>query len=204
MREDLYARRYENAKALTNKHSSSTPSHIGYKQALEKLYTRILKLQMTVYCYCVKNVVSRQGLDFIKWNDWQGLVDEIREKEQFFTAINEDWRDMKYDEECVAAEKRHREVSDRWHRLDAHIAGLREAVEAARKERDLTGILDWLSQVDHSIIHNAALDKHKEGTGEWLVSGNRQFEAWKESPSSLLWLHGKGKIPIQQVQTHTG
>lgn len=49
----------------------------------------------------------------------------------------------------------------------------------------------WLGLPDPSTNYHAALDRRHSETGLWLVNG-QQFDEWKSSASSLMWLHGKG------------
>ncbi|KAF8499924.1 hypothetical protein JB92DRAFT_2677543, partial [Gautieria morchelliformis] len=50
-------------------------------------------------------------------------------------------------------------------------------------------IYKWLSAPEHLSKHRNARKKRQETTGLWFVQGE-QFEEWKESPRSFLWLHG--------------
>ena len=188
MREDLYFRRYE---SKTGKQELSLPSHAAYKDALEMLYRQILRFQATSYCYYAHNAAFRLGLDVIMWNGWDTLLEEIQKQESAFGAVNDNWRDMKYDEECLAAEKRHQEALRSWEAIGTDVSGLREAIEDAQAEKKRTGLLDWLCAVDPSEMYNAASDKRESGTGAWLVKDGEEFKVWKETPRSLLWLHGK-------------
>jgi len=108
VREHLYQRRHESDTA--DRDSSFVPC-VAYKSALEALYRQILRFQATAYCYFEKNTAFRLGLDTIAWNDWDTLLDQIREKEREFLAVSELLRDTKYDEECSAARARHQESS---------------------------------------------------------------------------------------------
>ncbi|KAK4119292.1 ankyrin [Parathielavia appendiculata] len=196
MWEELYIRRYESPKLLPTEASSrdssfASLSHGEYKTALGSLYKEILRFQLTSYCYYSNNAAFRLGLDVIKWNDWSKLLDDVREKEGVFAAVSAIWRDMKYDEECAALDARHREAMLRWDAIGADVTGLRKAVEDAQKEKKRAKLLDWLCNIDPSETHNAARAKHEKGTGDWLVRHNEQFQAWREQPGSLLWLHGK-------------
>ncbi|KAI0383348.1 ankyrin [Hypomontagnella monticulosa] len=188
MREDLYTRRYESS---TSGQTPPSMSHTVYKEALEGVYRKILKFQAAGYLYYAKNAALRLGLDVVKWNGWNEMLGEIRERERNFTAVAQIWRDMKYDEECTATERRHHETIQRWDDIGVDVSGLRKAVEKAQGERKRTDLLSWLCKVDPSASHNLARDKHVSGTGDWLVRDSEQFRTWNMSPSSLLWLHGK-------------
>ena len=58
--------------------------------------------------------------------------------------------------------------------------------QAADRTRD---ILQWLSPVDPSISHEAALEIHQPGTNDWFLS-NDEFNNWRHAKDPLLWLTG--------------
>jgi hypothetical protein len=58
-------------------------------------------------------------------------------------------------------------------------------------------IHQWLSPPDPSSSHKAACKRRQPTTGAWFVEG-RQFEEWKISPNSFLWLHGIRKYIFSQ------
>lgn len=49
----------------------------------------------------------------------------------------------------------------------------------------------WLGVPDPSTNYHAALEKRHPETGLWLLNG-QDFNNWKSSTSSLMWLHGNG------------
>ncbi|KAJ7503922.1 hypothetical protein B0H11DRAFT_2222008 [Mycena galericulata] len=49
---------------------------------------------------------------------------------------------------------------------------------------------DWLKAADVGRNQKAAEDRHHPGTGKWFLEGTPEFQQWKYSPHSLLWLHG--------------
>jgi hypothetical protein len=188
MREDLYFRRYE---SKTDKQELSHPFHTAYEDTLEMLYRQILKFQAKSYCYYTNNAAFRLGLDVIKWNEWDTLLEDIKKQEAVFVRVSETWRDMKYDDECLAVEKRHQETLYHWEAIGSQVSGLREAVEDNEAETKRIKLLDWLCEIDPSTIYNSASDKRESGTGDWLVEESNEFETWKNASASLLWLHGK-------------
>ena len=58
---------------------------------------------------------------------------------------------------------------------------------------DRLKVLEWLAPLDQSKVQNAALDSREPDTGAWFLEGE-SFEAWTNSPSSLFWLYGSGKL----------
>ncbi|KAK3689356.1 ankyrin repeat-containing domain protein [Podospora appendiculata] len=178
MREELYSRRYE-----SNGDSDDFPASVSHLASS--------KFQATSYCYYAKNSAFRLGLDVIKWNDWESMLVEIKERERVFSSIADVWRDAVYNDEFAAAETRHQEIMRRWGSVRKDVSGLRKAIEEAQMEEKRLELLSWLCSLDPSENHNAALDRHEDGTSVWLVEESREFEIWKQAPGSLLWLHGK-------------
>ncbi|KAL6823215.1 ankyrin repeat-containing domain protein [Trichoderma camerunense] len=190
MREELYVRRYE---LKPSEGQSFQQSHREYKIGLEQLYRQILKFQVTTYCYFTKDSASRLCLDITKRNDWGHLIDEIREQDTLFAKLATSWRDIQYDDECLAAENRHQKAMSLWFAIGENVSSLARAVKDAHEQKDRIELLRWLCNIDHTELYNGARGKHKGGTGEWLLDRSETFKAWEESmiSKSFLWLHGK-------------
>ncbi|PON28927.1 hypothetical protein TGAM01_v202035 [Trichoderma gamsii] len=184
MREELYVDCYESG---TGGHESFRQSHNQYKAALEKLYRHILRFQVTVYCYYTNVSALRFAQDSIKWHSWEQLVNELRDQESNFTAIEEKWRDIQRREEHLAVKNRQQTTNNT---LSAQLSVSQKAFDSAT-EKEYEELLHWLCDVDHSAMHNAARDRHETGTNEWLISDSEEFKAWETGDRSLLWLHGK-------------
>jgi hypothetical protein len=195
MWEELYTRRYE-ATATDDRGSRDASlaavSHVEYKNALELLYKEILRFQVSSYCYYANHTASRLGRDVVKWDDWDTLLEDVRQRERVFRDVCDIWRDMRYDEECAGADERHRESMRRWDAVGDEVTALRNAVEDAHRDQKRAKLLDWLCDIDPSAAYNAARDKHEEGTGDWLIKDSEQFWDWETEPGMFLWLHGKG------------
>ena len=66
-------------------------------------------------------------------------------------------------------------------------------------------ILQWLSPVDPSISHEAALKIRQAGTNNWFLSC-KEFENWRDSQNSFLWLSGRpgsGKTILMSSAIHS-
>ncbi|KAL6695652.1 ankyrin repeat-containing domain protein [Trichoderma pleuroticola] len=187
MREELYYRRYKSCDSI----SGSEMVHDDYKRTLEAQYREILRFQMTSYCYYANNGAFRLGLDIVKWNDWDTLMDKVHEKNQVFTQVSEIWRDMQYDEECATAESRHHEIMKNWGTTNISISSLQKVIQDANAQDSRQDLLRWLSDADPTAFYNANRDMHENGTGEWLLQESPEFRAWKHNSSSFLWIHGK-------------
>ncbi|KAI1307434.1 ankyrin repeat-containing domain protein [Xylaria venustula] len=186
--EDLYARFYE---SKTDQLKTLLPTHVAYREALEKLYREILKFQITAYCYYSSNSASRLGQDTVKWNEWEILLREITNKESVFSKVCKDFEDDEYHSELLAAKERHQEAMHGWQSMGMDLSELRKAVQDAQKDKMRDKFLQWLSTFDPSGMYNAARDKHQSGTGDWLMRDSKEFKTWESTASSLLWLHGK-------------
>jgi hypothetical protein len=68
-------------------------------------------------------------------------------------------------------------------------AATQAAIAAHRMDEYCDKIIQWLSTTDPSVNHHAACEKHQPTTGEWLIK-RADFEEWKWTRNSLLWLHG--------------
>lgn len=192
MREELYHRRYESRGSI----GGFELLHDDYKEILEALYREILRFQMTSYCYYANNGAFRLGLDIVKWNDWDVLMDKVHEKNQVFIQVSEIWRDMQYEEECVTAKGRHEEIMQNWGTTNISISSLQKVIQDANEQKGRQDLLSWLSNADPTLFYNTNRDMHENGTGEWLLQESPEFRVWKDSSGSFLWIHGKGTSKI--------
>lgn len=192
MWESLYIRRRQ------SKPNGNGPTYvldvdsITYKDSLEMLYQHILRFQITGYCYYANDTALRFSQDLVQWNEWDTLLNKIRDQEATFATINSTWRDSTFADECSAAERRHEEAMCQWQCVGKDVSGLLDAIRKARKEKKRSKLLQWLCSVDPSEAYNAARDKHIGGTSDWLLKESEEYENWEKTPSSLLWLRGKG------------
>ncbi|KAL7916610.1 ankyrin repeat-containing domain protein [Trichoderma velutinum] len=173
MREELYFECYESG---THNHERFRQSHTQYKTALERLYIYILRFQATACYHYSKSSALRHGLDAVKWKDWAPLVDEVREQERNFAAVEELWRDIQRYTEHLTTVKTFSEMN---------------AKLSAIEDQEFADLLRWLCDVDPSSMYNTGLDRHEAGTCEWLIKDSEEFKTWETSDGSLLWLHGK-------------
>jgi hypothetical protein len=190
IREDLYHRSHK------NDHDGDRPlsdMYSTYKSALGELYQEILRYQITCYCYYSQSKAHRLGSDLIKQYNWNELAKRIYPKEEkMASVISEFKRDKQYEEESNAAEQRHQEMIDDLTAIGADILDLRNMVKAANGEEVRQEFLRWLCDIDPSGMYNTACNKHEDGTSEWLIKKNKDFEMWMKRPRSFLWLHGIG------------
>ncbi|KAI0918812.1 hypothetical protein AcV7_006938 [Taiwanofungus camphoratus] len=50
-------------------------------------------------------------------------------------------------------------------------------------------ILNWLTQLDHSVHHNEVNAKQQRDTGNWFLDID-EYKSWQKTSNSILWLHG--------------
>jgi hypothetical protein len=101
MREDLYSRQ-----TLLSRKSD----HQEYRDTLKELYVRVLKFQARAICYFSKQHIFRQGLDLVRWDDWDSLAGDISKQEDVFKSVYEIWKDSLAQEESAALSRRHQEI----------------------------------------------------------------------------------------------
>lgn len=198
VRENLYRRRYKEKIDFANKEEFA-PSHIVYRDALKSLYVKILSFLMTNICFLSKGTVQRNTSDMIKWTKWDELLADVKSQDVAFKSVEEQWRDVKYQEECELQESRHEERLAALNAAKVEISRVYQAILQTQNDHKRVALLEWLSTVDPSANYNTGRDKHEDSTGEWLVKST-EFEDWKLSKSSLLWLHGKGRINLTMIQ----
>ena len=81
--------------------------------------------------------------------------------------------------------------------LDIHakqsdiLESIRDDIKQSQSDQEHQRILKWLgkSVPDPSQEHNAARDKHENGTGSWLVDSD-ELKSWATKKNSFLWLNG--------------
>ncbi|KAL6690781.1 ankyrin repeat-containing domain protein [Trichoderma pleuroticola] len=187
IREELYIKCYESRKDAQHEFQQS---HREYKAALEQLYKQILKFQAKSCCYFSNSSAFRYGLDAVKWNDWDQLVNDVRQRDTEFAAVEQIWRDLQHHEERRAAESLQRETINSIAAIKTEISISRVAAESAMTKQERDELFIWLSDIDPSSIYNTARERHEPGTNDWLVE-SEEFQTWERSDESLLWLHGK-------------
>lgn len=195
IREELYHRRYELNDIPHNSKDFPT-SHDVYRTGLKELYVQVLRFQAISICYYASNTAVRAGLDIVKWDDWATLMGDVEKQNSAFAKISDLWKDKKYEEDCMQLEERHQQHMKSIHCIEDDISALRESVQSAQKVKGRRALLRWLSSTDPSSNYNSARESHAREpiTGDWLVKETEDFQRWKDSPKSFLWLHGKGMM----------
>jgi hypothetical protein len=131
----------------------------------------------------------------VEWNAWDSMLAEINEQESILKSIEEQWRDMKYEEECKLHNDRHEQRMRGLSAIEDEVSRVRSVIMQAQNNNEREKLLKWLSSVDPSKNYNLARESHALATGDWLVEKSSDFKNWEKAPNSLLWLQGQGIIP---------
>ncbi|KAJ4051592.1 hypothetical protein NW758_003932 [Fusarium oxysporum] len=152
-------------------------------------------------------LLSKEGhkkvLETLKWPFTEREVEKIlaaieREKSLLWLALENDHRKLTLEIKKTSTEFKRQLTGlvDGLGRIEGSQADLmcclhtlndrqnnREATDRTRQ------ILNWLSPVDPSTSHCAAMDMRVTGTNDWLLS-YEEFKFWRHAKSSVLWLTG--------------
>ena len=82
-----------------------------------------------------------------------------------------------------------RAIKDDIANLGASMADMQFEQRTFATDEKQQKIRRWLSSPDPSSNHNAACKARQATTGEWFLKSN-EFEKWKETSGSFLWLYG--------------
>ncbi|KKP05411.1 hypothetical protein THAR02_02516 [Trichoderma harzianum] len=187
IREELYVKCYESRK---DAQQELQQSHHEYEAALGRLYRQILKFQAKSCCHFSNSSAFRYGLDAVKWNDWAQLVNDVRQRDTEFAAFEQVWQDLQHLEERLIAESLQRETMNSMAAIRTEMSISREAAERAMTKQERDELFSCLCYIDPSSIYNTSRERHEAGTNEWLIH-SWEFQNWRRSDGSLLWLHGK-------------
>lgn len=195
LREILYHQRYESGSCQISEPTVSDP-HTIYKDGLRALYIKILGFQVTSICHLSENVFARAANDVRKSNDWGSKLDEIKLAESRVLSLEQQWRDMKFDEENKKLVHRHEQRMQGLTAIKDEVSRIAKLIQETTVSNERSDLLNWLSSVDPSINYNSARRKQTLSTGDWLVKENHDFKNWEKSPNSMIWLNGKGNATI--------
>lgn len=191
IREALYERRYQST-GTEYEQIRLERSHKTYRDSLKSLYIEILKFEVKFVCYFTNRVSISTIANDNEWNDWDPTR-KVQNHNQAFFRIYERWEDYIAEEEYKAHFERQQEQMRSMTDISGDVLELRKGIEAAHRDTRRSELLNWLSDVDPSYDFHSALQKHEPHTGNWLLE-SPNFKHWKTSPSSLLWLSGKGEL----------
>lgn len=149
MREVLYQHRYE-SKPSTNSKENFKLVHVGYTDDLKSLYIKILTLQATCVCFLSQNTISRITLDMVQWNAWNDLLEAVKDQESVLKATEEQWRDMRFQEECDKQMAWHPQKLAGLNAAALEVSRLQGVVNQAQINSQRRGLLMWLSSEESS------------------------------------------------------
>jgi hypothetical protein len=124
------------------------------------------------------------------------MLAEIREQDNVLKAIEEQWRDLQFDEECNLLNERHEQNREELSAVQDEVSRVRRVILQVQHESKRERLLRRMASVDPSENYNSARARHISSTGDWLVEANSSFRKWEKAPNSLLWLQGKGSALI--------
>lgn len=171
-----------------------------------KLYSQILEFEAQLVCYFSLNKVEQTVRDMIKYDSWDGMVENIQKMGQLsegdrqiidaertkagFEKLESGMQDALGQLSCVS-ESIEKEFLERRHQREGNVPGNSDNIKALshiidQKRRD---ILTWLSPLDFGTVQINTLSRRKEGTGQWLFD-DPAFERWLCGEERTLWCPG--------------
>jgi hypothetical protein len=151
---------------------------------------KILSFQATSVYFLSKNTLIRLGSDVVKLHAWGGMLIEIKTQETALKSTEDQWRDMKYEEEYELQVSQHEQHMKRLCAIEEEVARVCNVIEQTQKDKERQKLLKLLFSVDPSSNYNSARRDHAHSTSQWLVNQSSDFEKWEKDANSLLWLHG--------------
>jgi hypothetical protein len=160
-----------------------------------KLYSQILEFEAQLVCYFSANKVEQTVRDMIKYDSWDGMVENIQKMGELSSS----------DRQIIDAERMKAgfEKFDRISKsIEDGLSGLRRRWEGNVTEnsysikplshiidRDRRDILGWLSPIDSRTRQIDTLSRRQEGTGQWLFE-DPAFKRWLCGAERTLWCCG--------------
>jgi ankyrin repeat domain-containing protein 50 len=78
------------------------------------------------------------------------------------------------------------------------LSEIKYQLEAQKTDGDRVAIIYWLSTTDPSVNFHASCKKCQPETGKWVVDRG-DFNEWRVSRNSFLWIHGIRKCLLIYV-----
>jgi hypothetical protein len=210
IREALYSHSYDGSMDRKKAHITV---HVNYREELKILYVKILTFQATCLCYLEKHSASKLIRDMTAFDDWDKLLAAIQDQSTRMKSLEEHWRDFKVQEQLDIDTERHKQemamlaskVQQQWkieaehhkHEMEvlapmgSEMSRMKSIIQETQRNKTRRQLLEWLSSEDVSERYNDIRKRHETLTGDWLIKSGL-YTIWKTSPSSFLWLHGKG------------
>ncbi|KAJ6503534.1 hypothetical protein C8R45DRAFT_894773 [Mycena sanguinolenta] len=138
-----------------------------------KAYERLLKGANLIL---QKWLSSSRLKIFFKRDDFKSMADGIEYKLAKFREAFELKRLISLDVGQSALKVMSQELADK--------------VQSLVDDNTRVKLRDWLKAADVGQNQKAGEDRYHTGTGNWFLEETAEFQQWKYSPHSLLWLHG--------------
>jgi hypothetical protein len=170
------------------------------------LYKQILEFEAQLVCYFSTSKVEQTIRDLIKYNSWDGMVEDIKKMGKLSDSDRQiiDAEKMKAGFEKL--ESGMQDALDELHgiskSIEAEFSTLRRREEGKlignsgiikslnhiidRERRDVLG---WLSPLDFRTTQIDTLSRKQEGTGQWLFK-DPAFKRWLCGAERTLWCSG--------------
>lgn len=134
-------------------------------------------------------------------SQFSGCLDEVRRYIELVDREASPGELAEADREREVARKERERTVLRWKQAEERGKISREegmGDEEMEKEEGRLKVIDWLSDGtgDPSRSHVAALKMRAHGTGKWLIE-SEEYRQWLQADQGILWLHGKGKLPVE-------
>ncbi|RAK96066.1 uncharacterized protein BO80DRAFT_468932 [Aspergillus ibericus CBS 121593] len=152
----------------------------GLEDALVGAYTAILEYSAEVKKRYHESTAARIGNALISLTEQP--LQQLKESVESWCAEVVRWADL--------TDHSHKEAQAR-----SILIAIDNVTEESRKSQAMIfdaeeeRILDWLSAVSYSDIHNSAQKCRTSKTGDWFIE-SEIYHRWKNSSGKMLWLHG--------------
>jgi hypothetical protein len=154
-------------------------------------------------CYFSTNKVEQTVRDLIKYDSWDGMVENIQKMGELSDSDRQiiDTERMKAEFEKLESGMRDaldkldsisKKIEDEFSKLHRRQEG--KVIENADVVKPLSHITDrdvlrWLSPLDFRTTQIDTLSRRQEGTGQWLFEG-QAFQDWLCGARRTLWCSG--------------
>jgi len=198
--ERVYQRRYGEADGLPPEGSDAS-QHQVYRNALRGLYVEVLTFQATCACFLSKSATGRVTENMTEGDIWDALLSKIKAKDARLRDIEAQWKDITYQQVLDGDHRlrisQHKETVQGLRGMEDEVIRLRKVIDDAQINADRRSLLESLTTIQPSSNYDLAREEHcGSRTNGWLFVDNPVFATWKTTPSSMLWIHGKGSIPF--------
>jgi hypothetical protein len=170
----------------------TTPEQVlhNFYTALVELYAAILRLMALAHRLFAKNIVTRAVNALINPSEVSDLLAKCQDLETRVETEVQNCERMRSQEVDAKIQELLESLRMPILRTDERVSSLLEKVD----EEERLKILDWISKVLYGMNHNTVKEQRTKDTCEWLLRHKRYIEWQDTSSSTILWLHGTGRL----------